>query len=364
MTSYNNILEQANKIVNLRTEEANRQYGAFNESMDKTAQLASLMCNKEITTIDCFQVLNALKLARQSHAHKEDNLLDLVAYVGAMNNYINEKPIVKKIDKCNMFKVFTDIKNKGELVIVRGLKTKEILNYQLVLQPYQRFFNFEGRKMSIKYIKREMAWYLRGDRFDTSITKHASIWKTLVNDDGSINSNYGQYIIPNFKRCANTLIDDVFSRRAIIMIGNNDNFNSTTKDYCCTLSMTFCIRKNKLNMTVKMRSNDAVFGLANDVATFSFFHEMMYVYLRDSKYNDLKLGTYTHQADSMHVYERHFKMLDNILENASYTKVKCPKISSKEEVEYMMDINNPKYQDDEFNSDDFDFTNWLYDDRD
>ena len=357
MTSYTNILETANNIVNNRTQEANRQYGSFNESMDKCSALASLMTGKEITTVDCFQVLNALKLSRQAHAHKEDNLLDLVAYVGAMNNYINEKPIVKKIDSCPMFQVYKDIYKNGEEVIVRGLKTKEILNYQVVFPPYMRFMNFQGRNLSLNYIKREIKWYLGNDKMDTSICKYAKIWKDLINKDGSINSNYGQYIIPNFKRCANTLLGDEYSRRAIIMIGNNENYSSETKDYCCTLSMSFCIRKNKLHMTVKMRSNDAVFGMANDVATFSIFHEMMFVFLRDTKYNNLELGNYTHQADSLHIYETHYKMLRNILENASYTNIKCPKIKNLEEVEYLLDTKNNK-DDTGYNSD-FKFTKWM-----
>jgi RNase H-fold protein (predicted Holliday junction resolvase) len=83
-----NILKQADNIVNKRTEEKDRQYGDFIGCMTKTAQLASVMSDKEITTEDAYNVLIALKLARQSHAHKEDNLLDAVAYLGSLNNYL------------------------------------------------------------------------------------------------------------------------------------------------------------------------------------------------------------------------------------------------------------------------------------
>jgi len=89
MSSNNtdNILKQANDIVNNRSEEKERKYGPFDESMIKTAQLASLMSNKTITTIDCFHVLIALKLSRESHCHQRDNLLDAAAYIGAMDNF-------------------------------------------------------------------------------------------------------------------------------------------------------------------------------------------------------------------------------------------------------------------------------------
>ena len=46
----NNILEQANEIVNKRSEEKERMYGPFEESMEKAAKLASLMTNKHIET--------------------------------------------------------------------------------------------------------------------------------------------------------------------------------------------------------------------------------------------------------------------------------------------------------------------------
>jgi len=85
-----NILEKANEIVNLRSEEKARTYGDFHLSMEKTAELASLMSNKIITVNDCYNVLIALKLARQAHSHKEDNLLDAVAYIGSLNDYLNK----------------------------------------------------------------------------------------------------------------------------------------------------------------------------------------------------------------------------------------------------------------------------------
>ncbi|WP_353078896.1 DUF6378 domain-containing protein [Flavobacterium sp.] len=86
-----NILKKADEIVNLRSEEKERMYGDFIESMKKTSELASIMSNKNINVNDCYNVLIALKLARQSHSHKEDNLLDAVAYLGSLNNYLNDK---------------------------------------------------------------------------------------------------------------------------------------------------------------------------------------------------------------------------------------------------------------------------------
>lgn len=86
-----NILQRANEIVNLRSEEKEREYGPFEEGMEKAANIASILSNKQITVVDMYHCMIALKLSRESYSHKEDNLLDLVAYVGSLNNLHNKK---------------------------------------------------------------------------------------------------------------------------------------------------------------------------------------------------------------------------------------------------------------------------------
>lgn len=86
-----NILKEANKIINERSEEKERQYGPFSEGMERAAQIASGCTGKDFTAEDMYIVLFALKMSRQSYNHKTDNLLDCVAYIGALNNYIEEK---------------------------------------------------------------------------------------------------------------------------------------------------------------------------------------------------------------------------------------------------------------------------------
>ena len=86
-----NILEEANRIINLRSEEKERMYGPFEEGMDRAALILSGMLGYEVDAILIYKALIALKLSRESYNHKEDNLLDAVAYLGSLNNYINNK---------------------------------------------------------------------------------------------------------------------------------------------------------------------------------------------------------------------------------------------------------------------------------
>lgn len=86
-----NILKEANKIVNKRSEEKEREYGPFSEGMERAAMIASGMTGKTWNADDIYIALIALKFSRQSFNFKEDNLLDAVSYIGAWQNYINEE---------------------------------------------------------------------------------------------------------------------------------------------------------------------------------------------------------------------------------------------------------------------------------
>jgi len=254
-------------------------------------------------------------------------------------------------------KIYGMLLKDGKLVSPRGLLIKEIENANYILPPYIRFANFKARKLNLNYIKQEFLWYMKGDRYDTSIIEHASLWKGLINKDGGINSNYGQYINKQFDNVISILMKDKDSRRASIMILSSEHLLSDSNDYPCTYAINFRIRENKLNMTVHMRSQDSVFGMGNDAPTFSFIQEMIYVTLR-STYPELVMGNYHHFVDSLHVYEKHFSMLEEIVNNPTkFESIECPRISSKDEVNYLrktdfkkQEITHPiQYQ----------FVNWL-----
>lgn len=86
-----NILEQANMIVNERSEEKERNYGKFEDAMDKMRDIFNSMTGLELSTEHMYIAMIALKFSREAHTHREDNLLDAVAYIGSLNNYINLK---------------------------------------------------------------------------------------------------------------------------------------------------------------------------------------------------------------------------------------------------------------------------------
>lgn len=87
-----NILETANDIINNRSQEKERQYGDIGEEMEKVVDIYNLLTKKTLSAKDIYLILAILKLCRESVHHKEDNLLDCVAYLGAMNDHIEKRP--------------------------------------------------------------------------------------------------------------------------------------------------------------------------------------------------------------------------------------------------------------------------------
>lgn len=113
-----NILEEANKIVNERSQEKEREYGPFEDSMSKAAKIASELTNKNITTEDFYKCMIALKLSRISFKLKEDSLLDCVEF----------EPIRKWAKKRNIFKNGDSKTQCIKLFEETGELSKAILN--------------------------------------------------------------------------------------------------------------------------------------------------------------------------------------------------------------------------------------------
>lgn len=236
--------------------------------------------------------------------------------------------------------IYNRLLNSGQVVQPRGLKVIEVENFSYELPPFVRFTNFTERKLSIDYIKREFLWYLKGDLYDLSICEHAAIWRGLI-VDGRLNSNYGHYA---FRRggmqwCYDELVNDKDSRRAsLVIIEHAAHCNPRQKDVPCTAYINFRIRRGYLNMSVHMRSQDAIYGMSNDIPAFTFMHEMLWKLLAHN-YPDLQLGMYYHTADSFHVYERHWEMINKLVKSdAEFIAVDCPRIDDLNEVQYLVDF--------------------------
>jgi thymidylate synthase len=211
--------------------------------------------------------------------------------------------------------------NKNFVIDKSGVKTVEILGARIVLNPNQKYMEFNGRKSPKKYIEAELDWYDSQDLHVGKIAKIAKIWDQVSDKDGFINSNYGHLIYSEengnqYLEVMNKLITNPDSRQALMVYNrpsiHKDAVDRGRSDFICTLGHQFVIRNNQLQSIVNMRSNDAIFGFFNDFAWFATVHQRLLADLQKSKYPDLEMGKLIHIANSFHVYERHFDMLEKM----------------------------------------------------
>jgi thymidylate synthase len=94
------------------------------------------------------------------------------------------------------------------------------------------------------------------------------------------------------------------SRRAVVSIRDNE-IDSRNKDAACMQSIQYFIRDNKLDSMILFRSND--------LPEAFFFNAFGLIMLQKKIADSLGagVGTYTHRSNSMHCYEKDFKMLSN-----------------------------------------------------
>ena len=176
-----------------------------------------------------------------------------------------------------------------------------------------------------------------------------------------------RYVVECFKQ-------DVNTRRAVISFGDpmKDDFDNEGKlkksrDIPCTRELHFMKQagNNKLDLIVKMRSNDVIWGAsAVNIFNYTFMQEYVAAIL------GLELGSYYHVADNFHYYERHNDMVRQLAE--IHEVEECPmdckkKFTSLEkfdqlvtklgEEEYTMRTSMRNYQRTEF-EDPF-FENWY-----
>lgn len=207
-----------------------------------------------------------------------------------------------------------DVNLNGSETHSRGRVQRENLFRSFcILDPTDLAIKNPARAFNPAYAFTEWFWYLSKDPNVRNIGKFAKIWLDIADSTGRVESNYGTYLLDDqWQFVKDELNRDPYSRRCTIVIHQPVHKYMNDQDMPCTQYLQFFIRDNMLHMGVNMRSNDLVYGFCNDVFTFSLFQQLMLNELR-IEMPELTLGHYYHHTGSMHVYERHFEMMNQIL---------------------------------------------------
>lgn len=201
------------------------------------------------------------------------------------------------------------------------------------------------------YIARELEWYKSMSLNVNDIPGQTpDIWKKVADPEGNINSNYGWCIFSHenvglegldskymqvgtdtFAKCQYNyaiieLLRDNNSRRATMIYTRPNMHSDCSKygrsDFMCTNTVQLLIRDNKLTYIVNMRSNDVIMGYRNDWAWHDYVQKLAVTSL--NRY-DLKLeaGPIIWHADSLHVYDKQFYLLDHFNRTGEFSITKA-----------------------------------------
>lgn len=194
------------------------------------------------------------------------------------------------------------VRNRGRLSYPRGMETLELQDVVFTVDDLTNTLPTRvNRKPSLKIAAIE-ALQLIGGVSTPQLTIAASPnFAQFREIDGNFWGAYGMRISSQSQYVVDKLKADADSRQAVITLWNpvKDNVEGK-KDYPCTIALGFRIRHDKLNLSVTMRSNDVWWGTTYDVFQFTQLQHTIANLL------EIEVGTYTHMAWSLHLYERDY----------------------------------------------------------
>lgn len=180
------------------------------------------------------------------------------------------------------------------------------------------------------WVRRELAWFNSGsDSLADMEGPVPQLFQACAGNDGKVNSAYGYILFGRprqvgdplrvglFQNVVDTFLKEGLSTRHSVAIISDrkvhelSTFNDRN-DFICTNALNFMVDADgRLNIIAQMRSMDAVFGYRADYSMWDDLMERILGYL-ELPFPELKRGDITFQVANLHVYPRHFELLDEV----------------------------------------------------
>jgi thymidylate synthase len=171
------------------------------------------------------------------------------------------------------------------------------------------------RNTAIKTGIKEVMWIYQKQTSSLAVAHEMGInwWDEWDVGDGTIGQRYGA-TVKRYKLMDNLLDGlnkDPFSRRHIIDLYQYHDLNESDGLFPCAFQTIWSVRSLNsemyLDLTLTSRSNDYIMA--------GFINKIQYVALQMMVAGHLgyKIGTFSHLTQNIHVYDRHFDAIDEIL---------------------------------------------------
>lgn len=185
------------------------------------------------------------------------------------------------------------------VVAPRGQRTHEAVAQTIkISDPSDVLCTLMGRKMNIKIAAIEALSIVAGEQHPNLLCRVAPQFAQFRNG-GAFHGAYGPRLRPQIPAILDRLADDPLTRQAVATIWDPAlDLQEGVHDLPCTVYLSWQIRDGKLNGFTHMRSNDIWWGWTYDVVQFTTLLWSM------AHAIGVGVGSYTHYADSLHLYER------------------------------------------------------------
>jgi thymidylate synthase len=190
----------------------------------------------------------------------------------------------------------------GEPAAPRGLNTLEIEDATIHIRNAANALPLGVNRGTVSGIGAvEACQLLSGTSFPKLVIDIGPQFANYTEDDGMFHGSYGTRTKGQYDVMVDRLKKDPDTRQAVVTIWNPErDMLEKKRDYPCTILHQFRIRRNRLNMSVYMRSNDVWLGAAYD------FFQFTRVQIAIASILGIEPGSYSHHVGSLHIYEENY----------------------------------------------------------
>ena len=184
------------------------------------------------------------------------------------------------------------------------------------------------------WVGRELEWFLSGSNsLDDMKPPVPKAFQACAGEGNEVNSAYGHILFDTkilgdgtniYSRAVLALLDEgLATRHAVCVITDRDihrmAYENGKHDFICTNALNIMVDpEDKLHIFAQMRSMDAVWGYRAD---YSMWHLLQVMLINDLKHRfpTLTAGDIVFQVANLHVYPRHFSLLEQEAEDVLET---------------------------------------------